>query len=521
MAGRFSTTVSPKHAKSLYQNTSNSVQVASINLLSSDSSKNPKINLKLDTSNPATYNLNAVVPSGTPVTSLGSAIIDIGTVGSSLLTADVLARYSGQKTDKGSYDTGSGPVGAPRWKRCTCIDPYMWIDPADYFSYSTATVPFIDWSGNGLQVWLDAKDKWASFKSRWAGLENDTSRDTTFSSSYANSDHPSVFDFYSGTWIGVNGSNYMYMHKMYYNQSTFTTSGHTQSSSSIMYALFSSNNQSSNYGANGKLPLETLMQSDRGVFVFTKGSTVDNDSTFYISQVKYNTGDQIPITASFFEPLSGACAYQNALISSSTSNSREFVGGKVEWIKYNPATSKYYFYIRHSSYSGAYDGIYSATSESLGEPAGGQQFWTTGTFTKEAEIPEGLTYMYQPSRVAKSLWISADLEGTEYYSTDLLTWKNAEDYFNSIFDYIDNSSSLYKGYYSYNSIEYFKNTTTGTINKFDSDFDSIPSAGSLENQTPVGTFERTGVLLNPGDYIYLENEDTTATISSTVMYVEV
>lgn len=520
MAGRFSTTVSPKHAKSLYQNTSNSVQVASINLLSSDSSKNPKINLKLDTSNPAIYNLNAIVPSGTPATSSGSAIIDIGTVGSSLLTADVLARYSGERTDKGSYDTGSQTVDNPRWKRCTCIDPYMWIDPADYFSYSTATVPFVNWNASGLQVWLDAKDKWAGFKNRWAGSENDTSRDTYFNHSYASSDHPSVFDFYSGTWIGVNNNNYMYMNKMYYNQSTFTTSAHTKTSGSIMYSLFGSTNQSSNYGANGKLPLETLMQSDRGVFVFTKGSIVDNNSTFYISQVKNNTTDQIPVTASFFEPLSGAWGYQQNLISDNTTYTRSFAGGKVEWIKYNPATSKYYFYIRHSS-EGAYDGIYSATSESLTEPASGQQFYSTGTFTKEAEIPYGLTYMYQPSRVAKSLWISADLEGNEYYSTDLLTWKNAEDYFNSIFGYIDNSSSLYGGYYSYNSIEYFKNTTTGTINKFDSDFDSIPSAGSLENQNPVGTFERTGVLLNPGDYIYLENEDTTATISSTVMYVEV
>jgi len=519
MAGRFSTTVSPKQAQSVYQNTSTSVQVASINLVSSDSSKNPKISMKLDTGAPNLYSMNSIVPSGTPLTSTGAAIIDIGTVGSSLLIADVLARNKGTSTIRGSYDTGTNP-DYPRWKTCTCIDPYMWIDPADYFSYSDATVPFIDWdSTTGVQFWVDAKSMWEGFKERWASSSNDTSRDLLLSHSYANYDHPSVFDFYSGTWVGMKSNNYMFTSKVYYNGATLTRDNSTITSSSVLYNLFSSTNQSSNYNNNAMLPRETLMQSDRGVFVFTKGSTVDNSSYFWICQMKDNTTDQIPVTTSFFEPLSGAYQWQNALITSNTTYNRNFTGGKPEWIKYNPATLKYYFYFRYCSGTGN-DGIWSATSESLDASPNNNTFYnSTNTFTYEGPIP--VEDMYQPSRVAKSLWVSTNMSGGVYYSTDLVTWKTAKDYFNSIFSYIDNSSEIYEGYYPYNSVNYFKNTETGAINLFTSNFDSIPNAGSLENQTSVGTFERTGVLLNPGDYIYLENQDDSVTISSTVMYVEV
>ena len=122
-------------------------------------------------------------------------------------------------------------------------------------------------------------------------------------------------------------------------------------------------------------------------------------------------------------------------------------------------------------------------------------------------------------RIGASLWVcfTGNNKGDALYSSDLINWKTAQEYMGidgAILLGSDNAAGrtrfMLQG--GSNADKVFGSTTG---------FTSIPQAGLLENGVGVGTFERNGLVLNIGDSLYLENQDSSTSIHSTVTFVEV
>ena len=54
-----------------------------------------------------------------------------------------------------------------------------------------------------------------------------------------------------------------------------------------------------------------------------------------------------------------------------------------------------------------------------------------------------------------------------------------------------------------------------------SGLDDIPQDGLLEKDAPIGTYERSGLVLNPGDCLYAANGSQAANVSFTVTEVAI
>ena len=141
--------------------------------------------------------------------------------------------------------------------------------------------------------------------------------------------------------------------------------------------------------------------------------------------------------------------------------------------------------------------------------------------TKEASYPFSTYSSQQPSKIGQNLWVTITDQDALYYSTDLITWQTAGEYLATVIPALPSPSS-----YSTIAVDntgsspayYFAGSSWSN---FSSGMDDVPNTGLLEKSEAAGTFERTGVILAPGDCIYVENPSADTKVGATVMYVEV
>lgn len=534
MAGRTSTLVNQKATAMVYENTTSDVQVCSINTCAVVETINPALTIKLHTA--SDVSLNVTVASSTP----GGAVtrfLDGGSHQSTWGDADSSFYFQDPSSDTIRYQQGTGAtIGASadyrRSHRYTCIDPWMFINPSDYFDGKVSTFPYWYTAGATNYWWLDGTDLWPNYNNMWiegynhsnsnAGSHSHpgTASATGWSGSvtYSTSNYPRCHDWYTAGTLGVNASSYMGFGSPYLNSGNYTLVSGTASTNSNIYAIMSGNNPT---GYDRETPFCKMLQAERAVFVVTGGTKT---SILYAYFVPACNGDDAAYQMSGPVHFTEATSTNNRddTVLASTNHGFRVTQAEAEdfqWIKYNKTADKYYIASKS-------EGIFSAPVSTFFP--NGTQFSNYDSFTdasdimtKEADYPFGSDSSQQPSKIGQNLWVTITDQDVLYYSTDLITWQTAETYLASVLPALSSPSS-------YNTVG-VDNTGSSPAyyfggsswSKFSTGMDSVPNTGLLEKSEQVGTFERTGVILAPGDSIYIENASADTKVGVTVMYVEV
>lgn len=526
MAGRSSTLIGESAAAMIYENTSSSVQVCSINLCSSVATVNPSLTIKLHSAN--SVSLNKTVASSTPAANV-TRFLDGGSYQSTWGAAASSFSFEEASTNGVRYVQGNGGTyGASSDNRnslrYTCLDPWMFINPSDYFDGKVTTYPFWVARAGAYYWWLDGSSHWPYFNELWiegytatstygGAHPGDTAAAEQGSPSYFTNNYPMCHDWYTAASIGANSNGYLTGNYTYLSSGAYTSVSGNRTSNSSLYGALQGNNPL-NY--DNETPFCKMMQADRGVFAVT-GGTYTSNLKCYINPVTNNSlapssmdgivhFTEATNTSNQIDSLVGTGGYQITM-----SAAEDF-----QWIKYNKTAGKYYLCSKS-------EGIFSFTESDIwGVSFSNFDSFSAATFlTSVADYPFGTDNVQQPSKIGQNLWVTITDQSVLYYSTDLVTWQTATQYLESVLPAlsspssydtvaIDNTGSLPAYYFAGSS-----------WSKFESGIDDVPNAGLLEKSEQAGTFERTGVILAPGDCIYVENGATNAKVGATVMYVEV
>ena len=197
-------------------------------------------------------------------------------------------------------------------------------------------------------------------------------------------------------------------------------------------------------------------------------------------------------------------------------------GGAAQWFDYNPNTDRYYFQTgQESGTAGSQNrNIYSFTRAGLiaKTPKGDSSSITLSDaiFTNHGRAPWGENFVERPQRIGAALWWTCAENDVAYVSTDLATWQTAISYFASIGEA---ANTFNKSQISLTSYLYAQNATAN-VSKFDSNFTSVAETAVLEYNTSVSNFQRTGIVLSPGDKLYAQNYGGAVPVSITAMGYE-
>lgn len=119
-----------------------------------------------------------------------------------------------------------------------------------------------------------------------------------------------------------------------------------------------------------------------------------------------------------------------------------------------------------------------------------------------------------PARIGQSLWVSY-VNNSPYFSSDLYTWSDKAAYFAA------NGISLTHKFVAEDASQqkYYVNSA-GSVVLMRTGLESMPKDGLLENDATIGTYERSGLIVNPGDCLYASAGDA-ASVSFTVTEVAI
>ena len=227
-------------------------------------------------------------------------------------------------------------------------------------------------------------------------------------------------------------------------------------------------------------------------------------------------------------------------------NARAF---KLQWVKYNPHTDKYYvcFWDNSGDYSTspvptmgtsypAEAGIFEVDvtkiyghSQAGGASRGSNSFATeitAGLYTKKGSVPDTVSgLMSKPMRIKDSLWVSHCQNGKHYFSTNLYTWEEQDSDTHFSTDYAMVNASK-KGAAGSSETDYFvaadsKSVVYSYSATVSNDVYDQAAVSGIIAKGAVTPYEQKAIILSDGDAIYVENEDATNAISITAMGVDV
>jgi hypothetical protein len=305
--------------------------------------------------------------------------------------------------------------------------------------------------------------------------------------------------------------------------------GNTTSDSFTYQYGHTSSGDWDNYAANDGVTLD--FQSDGGVFVFglhnfisSANSKQTQEQLGLISARRWRNNNTYT---------AGASTILNAKDTATSEGLAQLVysgqnyharlqlshgtGNSASWIKYNPTNDRYYLNIQGADT--AKQGIWSFAHEDVFNSTSRREF--DSVCTKETATHALTQKTTQPQRIGASLWVcfTSNTKGDALYSTDLINWKTAAEHTgvsNAVLVAMDNSKTVPEQKFMVSGLP---NNTK--LSQTRTGFSAIPKSGLLENGVGVGTFERNGIVLNSGDNLYLENQDNSTSVFTTVTFVEV
>jgi hypothetical protein len=214
---------------------------------------------------------------------------------------------------------------------------------------------------------------------------------------------------------------------------------------------------------------------------------------------------------------------------------------KLQWVKYNKNTGKYYVCLWDNSGNALSDppqmgtsyasesGIFEVDitkvyghSQGIGN-AYNNVMSDTGNanmLTKVGSVPDTVSgFMSKPQQLAETLWTAHCQDGKQYFSNNLYTWaEKSSTYIPDDYQMLNTKGTGTVAYHvaadSQSVVYSFSQTVTNDV------YDQAAVAGIIAKGA-VTPYEQKAIILSDGDAIYVENEDSTNAISITAMGVDV
>ena len=514
MASRTSTLVGLGKGALIYQNTTGAAQLVAINATSHSTTSNVPITVMLDTSPSRTLNSDNTLWQATT----GRVVdIDIPLKGQVIVTnaqnqGGVLGSSSG--TPLVSNSTGTADRAFQNY------DPYMRIKPSEYGNATDNVMSFLYYrSGNSQYHYrsnvldLGSADFLSIISGSAGAIQN-----MAHNPSYYN--RGAAFDHYTNTIIAINNNSYSEF--ICFCPDSNSVSSGNRSSDSFLYGALSGGHDPQTYmpfGSYSNSFPSPACQADGGVFAFyfrRPGTTNDTLAICPAGRRAHNgvlPADKSSINASQL------AAAGNTPIDQSTSAYSYFncTRDHFQWMKYNKNNDTYYFRFVNGIYSWKYENM-TNTSNGQGSSGGGPTSqdpytFSGGSWKKEGAGPAG--QMSIPARIGQALWVSW-VGIAPYFSTDLISWSNRATYFAA------NGIDADRHFFAEDAAQTrYLVSSTGAVVQALTGLESMPQEGLLENQAPIGTYERSGLVLNPGDCLYAGNGSQAVSVSFTVTEVAI
>lgn len=487
--------INPGNAAVVYSNTSG--KEASINLSATALSTTTTGTLTMIV-DPATVALNQITTEvTTPSSSISAPVMYVDYTGANLHNRFTFDYGYNQQFTTWNGSSFASYVTYPSVDQSYLkIDPYYITNPSAY-GRTTPIYRCFDGGANTIyQVNLGTitRAQFATALNRTGIGAFGTNATANYSNYWA---YGFEYDPYTNYGVGINGNYYMYAHD--YNTNTAAT----RSTDSVMY--YYNNTYGWSYYSTANLWYAPRIISSNGMFLvqFPQNSSA---SLFNILDATQNPGADALIRNS-----GGATWWGCA----TPSGANTYYGWN--WIEYHPTTKRYYL---KWNLTGT---IYSFTrAEILAQSAQGNN--AINFFNSSAVKTEGTftPYMTRPIRVGASLWqaiASPNTSGSSPYyvwSTDLVNWSaNTSAIFPTAAGYpanIEHFSSISDEIYIYSQ------TGTANIRKSDIGFANVNDAGTIEYQTALASYQRTGLLVSNGDKIYAKNTSTVPVVITVMGY---
>lgn len=529
MASRTSTVVAKGKGALIYHNTSTGAQLVTINAAAQDGVSNPKIGVLLDSSatNALNTEINKYSLSGTLPMALDLAVLSSG------VSANVLT--SGQNGSSYLADaSGSNLVSsASNSASFQFVDPWFWHKPSEYGNKSDTDGHFVGRSSNDgyVATWNSAvSDVKAGTYSKQSLLDGSNSSYTNQKSqSYYNRGF--CFDQYTLSFVSVNSNGYMSGGSARPGDTNWTDVN--QSNGSPVYqvnmAQYGSDPWSYPSNGNSNVKQSPAMIGEGGVFVHNYlNPSNQGQARVHLSVVgRGHHGGVLPTDHSSTVSSSFST---NPNIGTLLSTSADCTGwfytdpGSFQWMKYNKANDKYYYCFKNSNANNAgvfemeYKDHASSSNSNIGQEGNGPYNATPHQHSgikKVGSYPISANdaHISIPAKVGDNLWLMYELSNsTAYFSENLIDWTPASTYIDGGY-LIKNQNT--------GGVDHFLKSN-GQVITVSTGLAEMDQAGLLEKSTPIGNYTRNGLVLNPGDCLYADNERTSTTsVSFTVTEVAI
>lgn len=382
------------------------------------------------------------------------------------------------------YRPSTGYYAAQNWQK---VDPYFLTTPSAY-GKSKASLPMqFRFSATKSEMrWRYYSDVSAFTGQQFANVQQFADPGVSaysYSFDNGNDGYGACADPYSDYIIATQAQGYTYAYK----GATGASGG--SSSNSLMVQLMQGN-AALNYthfwyaprviGSNGLFVVQPTGFSSASYFVISDPAFAES-----LGSLSYATTWNATATAGWW------------YISLGT-NSAVMIG----WFEYNPNDGRYYF---ETVVSGIRN-IYSVSRADLRALSGRGNTTAysvaSSPFINHGASPWGAgVYVVRPMRIGASLWWTTTGGSVAYVSEDLKTWVLATTYFPSK-SYPANTFNTSP----VNSTSYlYAQDATANISKFTSGYAGVSDTAVVEFNTSISNYQRTGLLLSPGDKLYAQN----------------
>lgn len=528
MASRTSTVVAKGKGGLIYHNNSTTAQLVTINAVAQDGVSNPKIGVVL--SNSATELLNQQVLQYSLGTSVHARLMDIdvtnGGQSNNLVSNTQHGSSNMGDKDGNVYESSAADESSHHY-----VDPWFWVKPSDYGNATDSKgVLLATSSSNYPAQWDDAVGLVNTNSKTKHSFFNASSTDFSRHVSMSYSNRVIICDQYTQVALSVNTNGYMTEARFSVGSAT-TSTGNATSNSAVYGNIIQNGGDPWSYPSNpisGNQKYSPPAQADAGVFAFnyqrpgqsysfvniSAGGRAAHNGVLPTNHAAHTTGDWNTSNNT------GAGVLANGDMHSYFQTSR----GGLQWIKWNPSTDIYYICLRDNGGTSNHAGIWAApwakitgnSNNNINTTGGGP----TGSYLhnqtaweRVADYPldDVTSYMAMPARVGSRLWVSWNLaSNAPYFSEDLVTWKTQAQFLDSGFKLKAENKD---------GVEFFVKDNNEVI-VLSTGLAEMNQAGLLEKDTAVGNYTRNGLVVNPGDAIYADVENTaTTSVSFTVMDV--
>jgi hypothetical protein len=399
-------------------------------------------------------------------------------------------------------------------------DPYMRVKPSEYGNASDNVASFAYFTNNRVHYRNNILDLSGADLATCLMGQTPGFADNTYGLNYYQ--RGVVFDHYTNVSVSVDSN--AYGDCTLFCPDNGTTSSGTRTSNHWIYTCLSGGYDWTSYPTHGSYSgsfKSPALQADGGVFTFYSVRPGQNYDVLGICPAgrRFHNGN-LPADKSSINSgnlsVSGSTMIDNG--TAAFCYFGQIDSNSFQWMKYNKSNDTYYFCFTNGIYQFKYQNMTSSSSSqglTGGGPSGQNPVTFSGGSWKKVSVPPGGGSMSIPARIGQSLWASW-IGTSAYFSTDLVSWSNKLSYFAA------NGIDSDRHFVSEDAAQtkYLVNSQ-GAVVQLLSGLDDIPQDGLLEKNAPISTYERSGLVLNPGDCLYAANDSQAANVSFTVTEVAI